>query len=203
MVFPADFVILDMEEDHKVSIILGRPFLNTACAIVDVRESRLTLHVGDESVTFGINQEMKQSSCSEDNISLMNLDDELDLQELEKLLEESEGDEDISGSEDTNSTCFEKHWQYGETNQDKKKENLEKQEDVKVWNKKKSNKPYIESHMIDQKVEENKPTKVTRTKPRTLVSTTFEVFTFKPPNFQVYEESESINLISSDDERMS
>ncbi|KAL7609622.1 hypothetical protein Lser_V15G12675 [Lactuca serriola] len=35
-VFPADFVVLYMEEDLKVTIILGRPFLNTACAIVDV-----------------------------------------------------------------------------------------------------------------------------------------------------------------------
>ncbi|GKB71069.1 hypothetical protein Tco_0932481 [Tanacetum coccineum] len=28
--FPADFVILDMEEDNKVTLILGRPFLYTA-----------------------------------------------------------------------------------------------------------------------------------------------------------------------------
>ncbi|GJU89739.1 reverse transcriptase domain-containing protein [Tanacetum coccineum] len=30
--FPADFVILEMEEDSKVSLILGRPFLHTADA---------------------------------------------------------------------------------------------------------------------------------------------------------------------------
>lgn len=41
LVFPADFIVLDMEEDHKIPIILGRPFLNTACAIVDVQESKL------------------------------------------------------------------------------------------------------------------------------------------------------------------
>ncbi|XP_023746142.1 uncharacterized protein LOC111894296 [Lactuca sativa] len=34
-VFPTDFIILDMEEDHRVPIILGRPFLNTACVIVE------------------------------------------------------------------------------------------------------------------------------------------------------------------------
>ncbi|GJZ22429.1 reverse transcriptase domain-containing protein [Tanacetum coccineum] len=32
LTFPADFVILEMEEDSKVSLILGRPFLHTADA---------------------------------------------------------------------------------------------------------------------------------------------------------------------------
>ncbi|KAL7605041.1 uncharacterized protein LOC111883048 [Lactuca sativa] len=45
-VFPVDFVILDMEEDPKGPIILGRPFLNTACALVDVCESTITLRDG-------------------------------------------------------------------------------------------------------------------------------------------------------------
>ncbi|XP_057747297.1 uncharacterized protein LOC130966503 [Arachis stenosperma] len=35
-IFPADFVVLDMEEDANTSIILGRPFLATAGAIIDV-----------------------------------------------------------------------------------------------------------------------------------------------------------------------
>ncbi|GJT46895.1 putative SWI/SNF-related matrix-associated actin-dependent regulator of chromatin subfamily A member 3-like protein 1 [Tanacetum coccineum] len=35
-VFPVDFVILDMEEDHRIPIILGRPFLATAHARIDV-----------------------------------------------------------------------------------------------------------------------------------------------------------------------
>ncbi|GKB51520.1 putative nucleotidyltransferase, ribonuclease H [Tanacetum coccineum] len=34
-VFPVDFVILDMEEDHIIPIILGRPFLATAHAMID------------------------------------------------------------------------------------------------------------------------------------------------------------------------
>ncbi|XP_023771362.1 uncharacterized protein LOC111920017 [Lactuca sativa] len=53
-VFPADFIVLDMEEDHQVPIIFGKPFLNTASAIVDIRESKLTLWVGEDSVTFGV-----------------------------------------------------------------------------------------------------------------------------------------------------
>ena len=37
-----DFVILDMPEDDNMSIILGRPFLNTAGAIIDWNKSKVT-----------------------------------------------------------------------------------------------------------------------------------------------------------------
>ncbi|XP_076929179.1 uncharacterized protein LOC143593433 [Bidens hawaiensis] len=53
-VFPVDFVILDMDEDKNVPLILGRPFLATARALIDVCTGRLTLRVGDEEVTFDI-----------------------------------------------------------------------------------------------------------------------------------------------------
>jgi hypothetical protein len=33
---PVDFVVLDMHPDSKVSLILGRPFLSTANAHIDV-----------------------------------------------------------------------------------------------------------------------------------------------------------------------
>ncbi|XP_021992672.1 uncharacterized protein LOC110889447 [Helianthus annuus] len=44
-VFPVDFVVLDMEADEKVPIILGRPFLCTAKAIIDVFDGKITLQV--------------------------------------------------------------------------------------------------------------------------------------------------------------
>ncbi|GKG10534.1 hypothetical protein Tco_0341934, partial [Tanacetum coccineum] len=39
--FPVDFIILDMPEDIKVPLILGKPFLSTACAKIDVYKRRL------------------------------------------------------------------------------------------------------------------------------------------------------------------
>ncbi|KAI3717877.1 hypothetical protein L1987_69783 [Smallanthus sonchifolius] len=51
-VFPVDFVVMDMEADTTVPIILGRPFLRTAKAVIDVFDGKLTLRVGDETVTF-------------------------------------------------------------------------------------------------------------------------------------------------------
>ncbi|GJY48944.1 reverse transcriptase domain-containing protein [Tanacetum coccineum] len=44
--FPADFVILKMEEDSKVPLILGRPFLHTADAVIRVKQKQLNLGVG-------------------------------------------------------------------------------------------------------------------------------------------------------------
>ncbi|XP_076906108.1 uncharacterized protein LOC143562078 [Bidens hawaiensis] len=65
-VFPVDFVVLDMEADEKVPIILGRPFLRTAKALIDVVEGRITLRVGDENVTYDIAKSMKHRDDSDD-----------------------------------------------------------------------------------------------------------------------------------------
>ena len=40
-----DFVILDIPEDDSMSIILGRPFLNTAGAVIDCNKGNATFHV--------------------------------------------------------------------------------------------------------------------------------------------------------------
>ncbi|KAJ0759149.1 putative nucleotidyltransferase, Ribonuclease H [Helianthus annuus] len=65
-VFPVDFVVLDMEADEKVPIILGRPFLCTAKAIIDVFDGKITLQVGEERVTFEIARSMEHPSGSDD-----------------------------------------------------------------------------------------------------------------------------------------
>nr|GEW91458.1 hypothetical protein [Tanacetum cinerariifolium] len=51
-VFPVDFIILDMHEDFKVPLILGRPFLSTAHAKIDVFKRNITLRVGEEKIIF-------------------------------------------------------------------------------------------------------------------------------------------------------
>ena len=54
LIFPVDFVVLDMEEDREVPLILGRPFLATRRALIDVQEGKLELRVQDEKVTFNV-----------------------------------------------------------------------------------------------------------------------------------------------------
>ncbi|XP_021995244.1 uncharacterized protein LOC110892386 [Helianthus annuus] len=63
-IFPVDFVILDMKEDERVPLILGRPFLAIAKALIDVFDGKLTLRVGSDTVTFDI----KESSASYDTL---------------------------------------------------------------------------------------------------------------------------------------
>ncbi|GJS86204.1 reverse transcriptase domain-containing protein, partial [Tanacetum coccineum] len=50
--FPADFVVVDFEPDPRVPLILGRSFLKTSRALIDVYEGEITLRVGREAITF-------------------------------------------------------------------------------------------------------------------------------------------------------
>ncbi|GJT93027.1 DNA-directed DNA polymerase [Tanacetum coccineum] len=47
-----DFIILDMPKDIKVPLILGRQFLSTARAKIDVYKRKITLRVGEERIVF-------------------------------------------------------------------------------------------------------------------------------------------------------
>ncbi|GJZ07607.1 reverse transcriptase domain-containing protein [Tanacetum coccineum] len=60
--FPADFVVVDFDADPRVPLILGRAFLKTERALIDVYERELTLRVGKEAVTFNLDQTFDYSS---------------------------------------------------------------------------------------------------------------------------------------------
>nr|GEZ08083.1 reverse transcriptase domain-containing protein [Tanacetum cinerariifolium] len=65
--FPTDFVVVDFEADLRVPLILGRSFLRTGRALIDVYREEITLRVNDESVTFNLYQTMRYSSTYDDN----------------------------------------------------------------------------------------------------------------------------------------
>nr|GEW68446.1 reverse transcriptase domain-containing protein [Tanacetum cinerariifolium] len=52
--FPTDFVVVDFEADPLVPLILGRSFLRTGRALIDVYREEITLRVNDKAVTFNI-----------------------------------------------------------------------------------------------------------------------------------------------------
>ncbi|GJZ18195.1 reverse transcriptase domain-containing protein [Tanacetum coccineum] len=52
--FPADFVVVNYDADPRVPLILGRPFLRTARALIDVHGEEMTLRHDDQSVTFKV-----------------------------------------------------------------------------------------------------------------------------------------------------
>ncbi|XP_061352293.1 uncharacterized protein LOC133297208 [Gastrolobium bilobum] len=96
-IFPADFVILDMQEDAEIPLLLGRPFLATARAMIDVEQGKLMLRVNDETVTIDVLESMKHPSDGGDcfkvdviNDAVLDTVDEIlqPLMELESLEED-------------------------------------------------------------------------------------------------------------------
>ncbi|GJT08036.1 reverse transcriptase domain-containing protein [Tanacetum coccineum] len=59
--FPADFVVVDFEPDPRVPLILGRCFLKTSRALIDVYEGELTLRVDNEAITYNLDQTSRYS----------------------------------------------------------------------------------------------------------------------------------------------
>ncbi|GKA24188.1 reverse transcriptase domain-containing protein [Tanacetum coccineum] len=52
--FPTDFVVVDFKADHRVPLILGRSFLRTSRALIDVYKGELILRVDNEQIIFHV-----------------------------------------------------------------------------------------------------------------------------------------------------
>nr|GEU83597.1 reverse transcriptase domain-containing protein [Tanacetum cinerariifolium] len=111
--FPADFVVVDDESDPRVPLILGRPFLRTARALIDIHDC-LEVSVSNKqsgNPTFSLHKEIAslESLLEEftDELALityppdyndnLTCDIESDLREIEFLLYQGE-DSDLKGS---------------------------------------------------------------------------------------------------------
>nr|GEV27102.1 reverse transcriptase domain-containing protein [Tanacetum cinerariifolium] len=60
--FPADFVVVDFEPDSRVPLIFGRCFLMTGRALIDVHKDELTLCIGNEAITYNLDQTSRYST---------------------------------------------------------------------------------------------------------------------------------------------
>nr|GFA79662.1 reverse transcriptase domain-containing protein [Tanacetum cinerariifolium] len=74
--FPADFIILDFVADPRVPLILGRPFLSTAHALIDVYKGEITLRHDDQSLTLKYGD---TPSISYNNLESLNKVDLIDV----------------------------------------------------------------------------------------------------------------------------
>ncbi|XP_015947309.1 uncharacterized protein LOC107472283 [Arachis duranensis] len=90
---PTDFVILEMEESHLHPIILGRPFLATARALIDVELGELILRIHDEQLTFNVfnlgqeaSQENKESREGHNETLMQETNSEAQTTQLETPL---------------------------------------------------------------------------------------------------------------------
>ncbi|XP_061366902.1 uncharacterized protein LOC133310038, partial [Gastrolobium bilobum] len=61
-IFLADFIVLDMEAESEIPLLLGRPFLATARALIDVEQGKLELRMNDEKITINVLKAMTNSS---------------------------------------------------------------------------------------------------------------------------------------------
>ncbi|XP_073120605.1 uncharacterized protein [Henckelia pumila] len=69
-IFPVDFVVLDMEEDLDMPLILGRPYLETGKALIDIQKGELLLRVGEEKISFDVFNALKFSQNNEECFQL-------------------------------------------------------------------------------------------------------------------------------------
>ncbi|GJR94019.1 reverse transcriptase domain-containing protein [Tanacetum coccineum] len=71
--FPTDFVVVDFEADPRVPLILGRSFLRTSRALIDVYEGERVLRDGNEQITFHVNGTSKYPQKHEnESIKMVN-----------------------------------------------------------------------------------------------------------------------------------
>nr|GFA63697.1 hypothetical protein [Tanacetum cinerariifolium] len=73
--FPADFVIVDYESDPRVPLILGRPFLQSALALIDVHGEEMILRDGDERLTLNMRHDTSSYSYQpqKESINMINI----------------------------------------------------------------------------------------------------------------------------------
>nr|GEU98949.1 reverse transcriptase domain-containing protein [Tanacetum cinerariifolium] len=73
--FPADFVIVDYKSDPRVPLILGRPFLRTTRALIDVHGEEMILRDGDERLTLNMKHDIASYSNHphRESVNLINI----------------------------------------------------------------------------------------------------------------------------------
>ncbi|XP_057719696.1 uncharacterized protein LOC130934124 [Arachis stenosperma] len=102
-IFPADFVILDTEEEGNNSIILGRPFLATARAIIDVEKGEMIFRVHNEQMVINVFKSMQHPPEQEDYLRVDMIENLVE--EMLEANHHEQGEE--SGQETTNEQAAE------------------------------------------------------------------------------------------------
>nr|GEZ89936.1 reverse transcriptase domain-containing protein [Tanacetum cinerariifolium] len=101
--FLTDSVVVDFEADPRVPLILGRSFLRTGRALIDVYGEEIALWVNDKSVTFILNHTTRYSSTYDDmsvnRIDIIDVAREEYAQEMLGFSKSSSGGNPTSASE--------------------------------------------------------------------------------------------------------
>jgi len=69
LIFPDDFVVMDIKEDTYIPLILGCPFMATASCVVDMGKKKLEMGIEDQKISFELFDEerklLDQNVCLE------------------------------------------------------------------------------------------------------------------------------------------
>ncbi|XP_021748476.1 uncharacterized protein LOC110714279 [Chenopodium quinoa] len=98
---PSDFVVMEMDEDVNVPIILGRPFLATAGAIIDMKKGKINFEVGDEKLEYSLLNVMGAPSMG-DTVCQVDVLDELQNEQLPLNQNDDALEQVLLGKEDDN-----------------------------------------------------------------------------------------------------
>ncbi|GJV95554.1 reverse transcriptase domain-containing protein [Tanacetum coccineum] len=74
--FPCDFVVTNMPKNLREMIILGRPFLETIHAQIDVFQEEISLGIGKDIIKFGINGNLRLSNSPIKKVYMANTSQE-------------------------------------------------------------------------------------------------------------------------------
>jgi len=106
-IFPVDFVVLNVDEDVEVPLILGRPFLRTSKALINMDGGELTLRVGDDKLTYRLAEAMQHSLNFDDTLYFLDTTDELIDECVQEMLNpdpyEGWADQDVKIEEEVHS----------------------------------------------------------------------------------------------------
>ncbi|XP_050222514.1 uncharacterized protein LOC126672604 [Mercurialis annua] len=105
-IFPVDFVILDYAVDKECPIILGRTFMNTGRALIDVHGGKLSLRIDEETIEFFMKKVMR-STIEEEECMRMDLVDEVVEEQLRLNFERlNDGLDGNLGQKKCSEACF-------------------------------------------------------------------------------------------------
>ncbi|KAF8067455.1 hypothetical protein N665_1152s0001 [Sinapis alba] len=84
---PTDFVVMELDQEPKDPLILRRPFLATAGAIIDVKRGKIDLHLGDIIMKFEVDKMLKRPTLDGHTFSIDHAtEDDEDEEMTEELL---------------------------------------------------------------------------------------------------------------------
>ena len=84
LIFPTDFIVMDIEEDANIPVILGRPFMSIASCVVDIGKKKLEMSLENQQISFDLFNEGRELLDQDVCLQVKELDEKV-LKERTKI----------------------------------------------------------------------------------------------------------------------